>query len=103
MIYSLSIDESEQKELMEMIGMAERAKGVLELYKEEMKLEMRDEVKEEVKQEMKDEVKQEMKDEVKEELKNEYDIEMAKKLKDVLSPEEIVKVTGLSLKTVLSL
>lgn len=59
--------------------MTERAKGVLELYKEEMKLEM------------------------KEEMKNEYDNEMAKKLKDVISPEEIVKITGLSLKTVISL
>lgn len=79
--------ESDQKELMEMIGMAKKAKGVLESYKEEMKLEMKDEVKAEVEQE----------------IKGKYDIEMARKLKEVLSPEEIVKVTGLSLKTVLLL
>ena len=79
--------------------MAERAKGVLQMYKEEMKEEMKEEVKEEVKEEMKEEVKEEMKEEV----KDEYNIEMAKKLKDVLSPEEIAKVTGLTLKTVLLL
>ena len=77
------IDEDKQDELMEMIGMAERRKGVLEMYKEEMK--------------------EEMKEEVKEEVKEEYNIEMARKLKDKLSPEEIAKVTGLSLSAVLLL
>ena len=89
------VDVSDQKELMEMIGMAKKAKGVLESYKEEMKLEMKDDVKAEVKEEVKAEVVQE--------IKGEYDIEMARKLKSLLSPEEIVKVTGLSLKTVLLL
>ena len=93
------IDESEQNELMEMIG----TKGVLELYKEEMKQEMKDEVMQEVKDEVMQEVKDEVMQEVKDEVKYEYDIEMAKKLKDKLSPEEIVKITGLSLKTVLLL
>ena len=93
------IDEDEQESLLEMIGMAERAKGVLQMYKEEVKEEMKEEVKEEVQEEMKEEVKEEMKEEV----KDEYNIEMAKKLKDVLSPEEIAKVTGLTLKTVLLL
>ena len=97
------IDEDEQESLLEMIGMAERAKGVLQMYKEEMKEEMKEEVKEEMKEEMKEEVKEEVKEEMKEEVKDEYNIEMAKKLKDVLSPEEIAKVTGLTLKTVLLL
>lgn len=65
------VDGDKQKALMEMIGMARRAKGVLELYKEEMK--------------------------------EQYGLEMAKKLKGMLSPQEISKVTGVSLKTVLLL
>lgn len=59
--------------------MAKRVKGALELYKEEMKEEMREEIKEEL------------------------NIEMAKKLKGLISPEEISKVTGLSLNKVLLL
>lgn len=67
------IDEDKQEELMEMIGMAEKAKGVLQMYKEEMKEEF------------------------------EKEIEIAKKLKGLHTPEEISKITGLSLKTVLLL
>lgn len=73
------IDENKQNQFMEMIGMAEKAKGVLEMYKEEMKEEMEEEMREE------------------------FNIEMAKKLKNVLSADEIAKITGLSLKTVLLL
>jgi len=51
------IEKDLQNEFMEMIGMAERVKGVLEMYKDEMK----------------------------EELREEYNLEMAKKLKKVLS------------------
>ena len=51
--------------------MAERAKGVLEMYKEE--------------------------------LLEENNIEIAKKLKGRLNPEEIARITGLSLSTVLLL
>ena len=65
------IDEDKQKKLMEMIGMVEKAKGVLQMYAEE--------------------------------IENKKEIEIARKLKDVLPPKEIVKVTGLDLKTVLSL
>ncbi len=65
------IEKDLQNEFMEMIGMAERVKGVLELYKEEMR--------------------------------EEYNLEMAKKLKKVLSPEETAKITGLSLSMVLLL
>lgn len=67
------IDEDKHEELMEMIGMAEKAKGVLQMYKEEMKEEF------------------------------EKEIEIAKKLKGLHTPEEISKITGLSLKTVLLL
>lgn len=77
------IEEDKQNQFMEMIGMAERVKGVLELYKEEMK--------------------EEMKEEVKEEMREEYNIEMAKKLKEVLSAEKIAKITGLNLRAVLLL
>ncbi|WP_298523571.1 hypothetical protein [uncultured Methanobrevibacter sp.] len=65
------IDESEQNQLMEMIGMAERVKGVLEMYKEE--------------------------------LIEKNKIEIAKNLKGLHTPEEIAKITGLSLSTVLLL
>ncbi|WP_407374951.1 hypothetical protein [Methanobrevibacter sp.] len=67
------IGEDKQKKLMEMIGMAEKAKGVLQMYKEEMMDEF------------------------------EKKIEIAKKLKGLHTPEEISKITGLSLKTVLLL
>ena len=39
----------------------------------------------------------------KEEMREEFNIETAKKLKGLISPEEISKVTGLSLSKVLSL
>ena len=65
------IDEDKQKKLIEMLGMVEKAKGVLQMYAEE--------------------------------IENKKEIEIARKLKDVLPPKEIVKVTGLDLKTVLSL
>ena len=55
------------------------AKGVLQMYKEEILKE------------------------VQEELLDEYNCEMAKRLKGKLSAEEIAKVTGLTLKTVISL
>lgn len=59
--------------------MTQKAKGVLQMYKEEII------------------------EEIWEELWDEYNREMAKKLKGKLCPEEIAKVTGLTLKTVLSL
>lgn len=65
------IDENEQDQLMELIGMAKRVKGALELYMGEMW--------------------------------EEFNIETAKKLKGLISPEEISKVTGLSLSKILSL
>lgn len=55
--------------------MAGKVKGVLAMYKEEMKEEMREE----------------------------YKIEIAKKLKGMHSSEEIARITGLSLSKVLSL
>ena len=59
--------------------MTQKVKGVLQRYKEEIIKEMQ------------------------EELWDEYRCEMAKKLNGKLSPEEIAKVTGLTLKTVLLL
>jgi hypothetical protein len=67
----LNIVEYKHKKLMEMIGMAEKAKCVLHMHKEE--------------------------------IENKKEIEMAGKLNGKLSFEEIAKVTGLSLNTVLLL
>jgi len=98
------IDEDKQKKLMEMIGMVEKAKGVLQMYGEEMKEaakdEFKEEVREEVKEEVRDEVKEEVRDEVKEEVRDEYNREMARKLKGLHTPKEIAKLTGLDLKTI---
>ncbi len=90
------IDEDKQKKLMEMIGMVEKAKGVLQMYGEEMKEAAKDEFKEEVREEVKEEVR----DEVKEEVRDEYNREMARKLKGLHTPKEIAKLTGLDLKTI---
>lgn len=48
-------------------------------------------------------IKGDLKKELKEDMWMLFNIKMAKKLKDFLSAEEIAEVTGLSLKTVLSL
>lgn len=67
--------------------MAKRANGVSELYKVLMEAD----------------IKEDLKKELKEGMWVLFNIKMAKKLKDFLSDEEIAEVTGLSLKTVLSL
>ncbi len=81
------VEVDKQYDLMEMIGMAKKAKGVLAMYKEEMKDEMRDEMRDEIRDEMRDEIA----------------MDFARKLKGKISPDEITQITGLSLATVLSL